>query len=82
MNFSCLRSNFSPASKSQTWLKKSIKIFRIYLGGLFGSNCNLKMSSFCIILQDNFEDIHNFSKKPPGTSKVIKKLRNIFSKNI
>jgi hypothetical protein len=53
--------------------QKSIKIFRIYLGGLFGSNLTLKMLCSRIILHDNFEDIRIFSKEPPGTSKVIKR---------
>jgi hypothetical protein len=69
-------------SKSQTWLKKSITIFRIYLGGLFGSNYNLKMTYSCIILHDNFEDIPIFSKKPPETSKVIEKWSHIVSRYI
>jgi hypothetical protein len=34
---------------------------------------HFEMLSFCIILHGNFEDINIFSKKPPGTSKVIKK---------
>jgi hypothetical protein len=72
MNFSCLRSTFSPA-RAKHGSKNPKKVFRIYVGGLFGFNYNLKMLYFCIILHDNFEDINIFIKKASWNLKVIKK---------
>ncbi len=62
--------------------QRSIKIGRILLCVKFGPNFDLKNLYFWITLHDYLKDIHIFTKKPPGTSKVLEKWFYIFSRHI